>query len=693
MAETKTILGGWYTHSLLTREFASLTPTGIETHLGPVDRPMNDLGQPDGPLFIDVTNVGGFRIAGKGANSFITWEREPDGVWTRHPDACGNYSVMYDLDGILHISDCSIGTQGWRYVAPDGSLVPGDVAMLLDGINEYTDLGDGILVGQGNTSGGVVVRIDGVKRVLAEGACYDIKARRKGNDVTISFYLVAPDGLSAHIWWGTVDELRQLKELVIPAPEPKPEPKPTMEAPQITVISWDSELVAGKNWKATFSTNGITFEVIKNEKDQLVFTAVNAAGSTATGAVRQLKLTPVVGEPTPVPEPPPVPKPIPQPVPSKGGRFIVAPNLKVKDLKEIINEDALRHVDKLQLYVQEVMDDSQLNNWAGLKAAGVFAKLRALGIGLGIEGGAVKPEDPFAESNTNSLETMFKRVEEAGGVVDYISMDEPLTSGQKLRQTPQAVAASVSKFIAKSKELRPEVKVNWIEAFPQVSLAEMQAFWNALTVKPDGIHFDIAWKELRTANDAAAAINFAKSINLTYGIIINSTEDPVTTDEQHDVSVRASAQRAWAIAPDMPHVIVQSWAFRTGGVQDVPNNLGQFGLLATFESVHDTFSGTVPVPTPIPNPPQESKVLKSTVSEDPIVIKTVKPVAGTKLSTLILPDDKVYSCQPDGSDDVRPAGTEGDFEKCRVSGNLATFKPVKAENKFYTKPFVETEEL
>jgi hypothetical protein len=225
------IPGGWYTHALPSGEYASLVADGIVTHLGKIAQPLNDAGQPDGPLFLDITTVGGFHLAGKGANSFITHERLPDGTWLRHGDACGNYSVIYDLQGVLHISDCSIGTQGWRYVALDGTLVTGDQTTGHPaGLSEWTDLG-GILLGQGNgpgaIDGGVKVWAGGLLRVLATGACYDIKARRVGDTFALSFYDVARDGLTAHIFWGTVDELVALPPVVVPPPpDPKPDPKP-----------------------------------------------------------------------------------------------------------------------------------------------------------------------------------------------------------------------------------------------------------------------------------------------------------------------------------------------------------------------------------------------------------------------------------------------------------------------------------
>lgn len=720
--QTKTILGGWYTHSLIGGFYASLVADGIETHEGKIPQALNEAGQPDGPLFLDITDVGGFHIAGKGSNSLFSRERTPDGVWHQRPEAVGNYSVMYDLEGQLHISKGGdVGSQGWRYVAPDGRLVSGDDSILNGDVSEFTDLGDDILVGQGHNTGGVVVRIDGVTRQLADGACYDIKARRRGNDVTISFYLVAADGLSAHIFWGTLDDLRALKPVVAaqPVPPKVPEvPIPTVTTPKINVLNWNTVLQGGKPWQTQFEDRGTTYTV-KIDADGLHVKAELPTGEfDETGMSRPVVVLsnlpgipepppepPPAPEPEPEPEPTPEPKPSPEPIPeppvATGERFWLAPNIGSKDLLDMFHEGAsvsqFDNVGAFQFYVQNVMTDTpnaQLgpNVYPALRDTHAFRILKLLGISTGIEMGSVKVEDPEAKSNTATLEPLFKRVEDAGGQVDFISMDEPLTSNHKLKKPIFEIAGSVGTFIATAKTLRPNVKVNWIEAWPEVPVTEMKSLYDSMTVKPDALRIDMDWnRAARERLNIAEFFTEVKKLGLPIGIIVNSDYDPVSNDEEHFTNLLRTSKKWFSLLPDASHVVVQSWATRIGGTQDAPSNLGPFGLLSSFKSTRSDFlAAPAPVPVPVPERPT---VLKSIVSEAPIVIKAVKPVKDSKLSTLILRDDRVYSCLPDGSDDTRDPGTEGDYEKCKVDGGLATFHPDKKSDKFYTKPFVETDEL
>lgn len=673
MSTTRTINGGWYSHVLTTGEFASLVADGIETHLGKIPQPVNDAGQPDGPLFLDITAVGGFHLAGKGANSFITHERVPDGTWVRHPDACGNYSVMYDLAGVLHISDCSIGTQGWRSIAPDGTLVTGDHSILLDGINEFTDLGDDILIGQGNATGGVVVRIDGIKRQLAAGACYDIKARRSGDTVAISFYDVAPDGLSAHLWWGSLDDLRALA--LAPPPPPPPPPPPVLQPPAITVLGYGHTLRSGDPWEVSFLANGTRFIVRKDGLDRLWISAQNDAGSDHTGNVRQL----TVEGPTP-PEPPPMPT---------LERFWYQPNVGSRDLLAV-DIASLAHVQVVVLPVQCVLTDEpggQVgdNTYPNLAAAGFFRKLKESGIALVIEAGALKEFDCTGAFSRAQIQTAVDRVTAAGGAIAAFSMDEPLTGNTipnaQGRACDLPLPVCVDVMVAYIQQVHAlGILCGWLEAFPRIpfdQLKECLRLLNARGALPDYMHADIEWPA--TTDTKAATFTHAMQqecakYGVTYGAFINSQKDPCATDQVHDSALMQLAPKIHTIVPDVAHVHVASWVRRVkDGPQDVPNNLGPFGLIDTFEKVRTLFQPTIPVDQP---PPVETFLMDYKLVDYVIGIKALKPSAAGGRVTAILPDDRVASMQPDGSFGTRDAGMDAAYEQAIERDKLLLYEPI-----------------
>lgn len=230
--------GGTYVDALPSGEFATLVPSShIQTHLGRIELPG------DQPLYHRITNVGGFKIAGQAHQSPRTLEWI-GGTWHDRPVACGVSPVIYDAAGVLHISDCSIGSQGWRYVDANGALVTGDQTYgSTFGIAEWSEYG-GLKIGQGY-DGGVCVWDGTTLRLLEAGNCRFIRVRGAGQAVAVSFWKV---GASAVIYQATLNELRVLPiaRPVAPPPEkPKkppvvpPTPVPTKPEPSMSVNHLD----------------------------------------------------------------------------------------------------------------------------------------------------------------------------------------------------------------------------------------------------------------------------------------------------------------------------------------------------------------------------------------------------------------------------------------------------------------------
>jgi hypothetical protein len=225
--------GGWYADALPSGEYCVLFPSShIDTHLGALTLPR---GEAFGPLYLRCSNVGGFKFAGQAHDTLnpAGWEWTEGNGWRPLPPPCvGTSPLIYDRLGVLHSSDGSIGSQGWRYClndgTPEGHLVTGDQTYTREVapgvlIHEYTDV-DGLLIGQGHDGGTVVW--DGVAlRLLESGDGRFVRANVDGDRVAVSF--VKSDG--AVIVQTTLAELHALPVVTPPAPVPVPVPQPKPE--------------------------------------------------------------------------------------------------------------------------------------------------------------------------------------------------------------------------------------------------------------------------------------------------------------------------------------------------------------------------------------------------------------------------------------------------------------------------------
>jgi hypothetical protein len=108
-------------------------------------------------------------------------------------------------------------------VTPDNVLVTGDATYgPWNGLSEYTDLGDGLWIGQAHDFLAALVWDGSTLRVLETGACTFIRANRAGEAVTIA--LSKPEGVV--LLSTTMAELRALPPVVTPPVPPVEPPVP-----------------------------------------------------------------------------------------------------------------------------------------------------------------------------------------------------------------------------------------------------------------------------------------------------------------------------------------------------------------------------------------------------------------------------------------------------------------------------------
>jgi hypothetical protein len=214
---TVRIPGGSYVDARLDGAYAGIRGDVIQTHSGDIPTEGGTL-----PLFLRCNDGGPFVFAGQGSNfpGTVIWNRG----WSRDPRIPTPHGVIYS-GGDLFIwqGGPDQSSQGYRYVRPDGSLVMSDDTMLREGVSEWTDLSDAqdgsILIGQGHQGGGVVVRIDGVLRMLHAGACHAVRARQRDGNVVVAFYVTGDAG---YVHWLSVDAMRALPAVAVAAPVPIP---------------------------------------------------------------------------------------------------------------------------------------------------------------------------------------------------------------------------------------------------------------------------------------------------------------------------------------------------------------------------------------------------------------------------------------------------------------------------------------
>jgi hypothetical protein len=211
--------------------------SGMLTHLGTVEFPA---GESAGVLFPRCTIVGGFKFAGQ-RNSTISRAAEfVGGRWVSRDDLpypTTNWPVIYDRLGQLHSNPVGgVGSQGYRYVTPANVIISGDATYgQRNGLNEYTDIGDGVLVGQSSVSFDALVFDGSTLRVLETGNRRFIVANRDGETVTIA--MSDPSGVI--FLQTTMSELRALPVFTSPtAPPPTPPavPPPVPPAPPVPPV-------------------------------------------------------------------------------------------------------------------------------------------------------------------------------------------------------------------------------------------------------------------------------------------------------------------------------------------------------------------------------------------------------------------------------------------------------------------------
>lgn len=219
----------WYGEALPSGEFAVLLPSrGVQTHKGLIPLPPEETGK--GPLYIRVTNVGGFKFAGQSASLKDTswlW----DGKWTKIQNpAYGVSGLIFTQKGLLLFATPSTGAMGFRFVDESGRVWTGDQTYNDKGkppLFEWTKHDD-VVVGQADGEIAALVKYQGAIRTLFSGEARFIRFNKGGSGCAVTFCEFGKN--RTHLFWFNTGEIEKLPVFAVSDPPPPP-PPPVTEIP------------------------------------------------------------------------------------------------------------------------------------------------------------------------------------------------------------------------------------------------------------------------------------------------------------------------------------------------------------------------------------------------------------------------------------------------------------------------------
>lgn len=206
------------------------------------------------------------------------------------------------------------------------------------------------------------------------------------------------------------------------------------------------------------------------------------------------------------------------------------------------------------------------NNLDTLKAVGAFRQLEAWNIEQAIEVPTIKEWGCGSAQTLPSTLAGIKAVEDNGGVVTRLSMDEPLYAattplyigapGFRCGMTMAQAETEVTKYINALKIAYPGMHIWDIEPYPAIP-ASILAEWIANT-PIDGFEVDTDWHQVSDfyGGDLLIMANACRAKGIPFGIIfggqVNSGQDFVT-------QMKADVSRVIETGVGFDEASMQSW--------------------------------------------------------------------------------------------------------------------------------------
>lgn len=229
------------------------------------------------------------------------------------------------------------------------------------------------------------------------------------------------------------------------------------------------------------------------------------------------------------------------------------------------------------------------NTFDAFVRAGAFQTLTKWGKKIAIEAGSVKefyctPDASGMNQSINNTLDSIRAVQQAGGTVAYIAMDEPFVAGRsRVCGGPalEPTADRVSQYVAGVGAAFPGTKIGLIEAYPFSSESAIEAIVQLLKARnamPAFLHMDVDWHLAGGAafvRDLGQLQSFAASQGVAFGVIITGYDGDAdvlyAVDVGGIVDLMSQTFGVWNHMPDQ--LIFQSWAASSTGLRIVPSNL------------------------------------------------------------------------------------------------------------------------
>jgi hypothetical protein len=257
------------------------------------------------------------------------------------------------------------------------------------------------------------------------------------------------------------------------------------------------------------------------------------------------------------------------------------------------------------------------NTYPALVNVDAFRKLVRWGKKLSIGVGAVKEfycttdASGMNESIVNTLDAVAK-VTQAGGRVDYLSMDEPWVSGRSKKCGGPALeptADRVALYMSSVSRAYPLIKIGLIEAYPFSSADAIESMLSLLRSRnatPAFLHMDVDWHSLNPGEferDMRRLRDVCHAQGMPFGIIItgyNGDADALyALDAAGIAHLIAQTFLRWNDMPE--HLMFDSWVESGTGLRITPNNLPETRLYTHTRLAFDIFRYLRGVQMPLPS--------------------------------------------------------------------------------------------